>query len=261
MDGIVIIGATQQPESVFHESAALGQSLQRWQRIRPALRTDIAFENGDGLSTVYNRAIDRHAGSADVLLFVHDDLFLNDLFLFERLAAAFESYDVVGIAGSTYLDLSAGHVGWHAASPPEAHAGSVMHPMEDRKEGVFFHLSFGPTPLECLVVDGVFMAMKTSVLKDVRFDEQFTFDFYDLDVCLAARQAGHRVGVAPILTTHLSHGAGLGGERFMRLQERFVRKWLPQGEDIPSPRGVRAALRRHKTGEPRGPKMRKVIRL
>lgn len=251
MNHPVIVSSTTHTEAVFFDATPLGRSIRKLRSALGDVDYDVAFENREGLSTVYNRAIEKWKGRAPgSLLFVHDDVYLNDLFMFDKLEQAFRTYDLVGIAGSSYLDLSAERVGWHASSPARYHAGGVIHPVEDRTDGAFYFHGYGPTPLECLVVDGVFMAVKAETIENVRFDEQFAFDFYDLDFCLSLRRGGWKVGVCPIMITHLSHGASIRSERFLSAQRKFVAKWLPDAEQTAnslwarlSGRGSRAVLK------------------
>ena len=60
--------------------------------------------------------------------------------------------------------------------------------------------------------------------RNVRFDEQFTFDFYDMDFCRTAEQCGLRVGTWPIAITHASLG-GLGTPSWSAAFRRYLEKW------------------------------------
>ena len=59
----------------------------------------------------------------------------------------------------------------------------------------------------------------------ILFDEQFTFDFYDLDFTLQCTLKKLRVGTIPICITHMSHGAGINNERYILLQNKFKEKY------------------------------------
>lgn len=243
MSSFVIVSATQAAEAEFWETRPLGRSLKLLGRGTDCFSADIAFGSTAGLSTVYNRAIERHQNGEGVhLVFVHDDVFLNDVFLFEKLEEGFREYDLIGIAGSTCLNLDNPRVGW-CECPPEFRAGGVIHPVVDRQDGQFYHVCFGTSPKRCLLVDGVFMAVKAGSLGRVRFDEQFTFDYYDMDLCMALHGAGRKIGVLPILITHLSLGAAFGGERHQALQKRFVEKYRRSQAATPKPEGWRGRIR------------------
>lgn len=220
----VIVSATTASRVDFEKNTLLGRSLQKWKPLEEAWELDVTFDNREGLPVVYNRALERweHAAIPHLML-VHDDVLLNDVFLFDKLREGFRRFDLIGIAGATCLDLDRPNIGW-CECPPECRAGGVVHPIQDRQEGDFYFIGFGPAPRSCLVVDGVFMALNLRTLRGVRFDERFAFDFYDLDFCLTVRERGGRIGVMPILLTHLSIGASFGSEQFRRAQTAFLVK-------------------------------------
>ena len=69
------------------------------------------------------------------------------------------------------------------------------------------------------------MAFANNGLK-LRFDEQFQWDFYDIDICLNAYKKGMKVGVEPIILTHGSIGKGLLKPEFLESQRKFLDKWF-----------------------------------
>ena len=46
--------------------------------------------NRNGLSTCYNRILDERAGRDEIVIFVHDDVTIGDLFLREKITTAFD---------------------------------------------------------------------------------------------------------------------------------------------------------------------------
>ncbi len=57
------------------------------------------------------------------------------------------------------------------------------------------------------MLDGLFLAVSMQTLisaKDLRFDEQFDFHFYDLDFCRSAGKKEVSMGTWPISVTHAS---------------------------------------------------------
>ena len=85
---------------------------------------------------------------------------------------------------------------------------------------------FGPPGLECRMLDGVFLAARCQTLLDseVRFDERFAFDFYDVDFCRSAESAGLRMGTWPIAVTHASVGK-FGSPAWRAGLEAYREKW------------------------------------
>jgi hypothetical protein len=204
---LLIVGATRVAPGPFMESMPLGQSMRRMSFDR-RLEARPVFDNRVGLPAVYNRQIseeNRHK----ILLFVHDDIWLDDCFVYDRLQEALEVFDIVGVAGNS-----------RRLPRQPAWAFSTEDPFtrEDRRflSGLIADgdhpfgkpLRYGPTPLACLLLDGVFLAARCATLLDsgVRFDERFTFDFYDIDFCRSAESAGLRMGTWPIAITHASIG-------------------------------------------------------
>ena len=56
-------------------------------------------DNSSPLPTLYNQALDA-AGADDVLVFAHDDLWVDDWWVAKRLEEALAHFDVIGVAGN-----------------------------------------------------------------------------------------------------------------------------------------------------------------
>jgi hypothetical protein len=95
---IDIICGTRLPADEFWARSALGLSLQRLAP-EPRLRPHVFFENGRGLPSIYNERIDA-ADAGPILVFIHDDVWLDDHFFVEHLSAAVQAADVIGVAGN-----------------------------------------------------------------------------------------------------------------------------------------------------------------
>jgi GT2 family glycosyltransferase len=230
--GIALVSATQLPESIFADGTFLGRSLARIPAdLRPELT--IAFANSGsrarGLSEIFNSALDRSDPRTN-LVFLHDDVYLNDWFFAQRVLHALEQFDVVGVAGSVNPDLT--QPSWGLAfdadlnpagpQPGVYGSGAVNH---------FDYLSpqisvYGPTPLKCRLLDGLLIAVKTSAVKaqGVRFDPRFRFHCYDLDFCRSAAEKGLRIGTWPLSITHRSVGSFRSGE-FKKSARLYLEKW------------------------------------
>lgn len=65
------------------------------------------FDNKEGLPKVYNNSIDSDkCRDADIIVFLHSDVIVNDIQLFEKLLAAKErGWDVVGVAGAKGYEI------------------------------------------------------------------------------------------------------------------------------------------------------------
>jgi hypothetical protein len=184
-----------------------------------------AVENKDGLPKVYNRLLDKYKGQYDAVVFIHDDITINDCRVYQKLKKAFDKgMDVVGVAGGRgwmppkEIDKP---VGWNVASRECGTNGFIIHNEGDST----FATSFGPSPARTLTVDGCFIALMNKGL-ELRFDEQFDFNHYDIDLCFQAYKKGLAVGVEPIILTHSSIGKGLLKPEFLESQGKFLDKWF-----------------------------------
>jgi GT2 family glycosyltransferase len=232
-----LVAATELPEALFWEATYLGRSLRR---IPESLRPQTMFAFGNtgkklrGLSEVFNLALDRTDADTNIV-FVHDDVYLHDWFLSERLAEAFERFDVVGLAGSSNPDLS--QPSWGLCFDQNLNASGWQPGVQ--RSGAINHFDYacptvsiyGPTPQPCVLLDGVFLAVRTAALQErqVRFDPRFAFHCYDIDFCRTASEKGLRLGTWPIAITHDSGGA-YGSDAFKRAARAYLDKWA-RGSD------------------------------
>ena len=180
------------------------------------------------MSEAYNDFLDNHKNEFDCVLFIHDDLTINDCQISEKLKDAMDrGWDVVGIAGSKGFSIPnpSQRTGWWSASNAQCGlVGGVLH--HDRGNGQSIYTSYGKSPSPALVVDGCFIAMSCrAIARGLRFDTTFSFHCYDVDLCLTAWQMGLKTGVEPILVTHDSPGLGFMSDGYMNAQQLLVKKW------------------------------------
>lgn len=182
--------------------------------------------NKTAIAKIYNKAIDfAIQEDMDYLVLAHDDVILEQDNIEDKLQRLFETYDVVGVAGGNNCKLQQPPL-WHLMcggfGGGNLH-GAVAHGNETQKQMT----SFGPYPKRVALIDGVFMAMKKKVFKEVRFDEDCPakFHFYDLDFCLEANKKKHKIGVGDIYITHASPGLTEFTEEFSKGAEWFLNKW------------------------------------
>jgi hypothetical protein len=180
--------------------------------------------NREGLSICYNRVLNELAGGGQIIVFVHDDVTISDVYVREKLNDAVSrlGFTVVGLAGSARFDLQLQEAQtlWYR-TPPEHKSGAVEHRWAD---GSDCWMVLGPTPRQCAVLDGLFLAVDAARIGPVRFDEQFAFHFYDIDFCLSAYLAGLTLGTTNVYVNHRSFGS-FESPAFYAMQELFRRKW------------------------------------
>lgn len=203
---VEIVSATRLAETFWTESA-LGRSLMRFDRDK-RIQNRISLENRLGLPDVYNARIDADEPT-DILVFIHDDVWIDDHFFVDRIIEGLKTYDVIGVVGNRRL--TAQQTGWafmddqFTVDDHDNFCGAVAQGAQPFGTVQFL----GPSPAPCQILDGLFLAAKKQTLlrSGVRFDPQFDFHFYDVDFCRTALSKGLKLGTWPIALTHQSGGA------------------------------------------------------
>ena len=224
---INIISATRLSQDAFLAEAPLGASLKRL-AFDKRIHARVAFVNRASLSEIYNLSID-YPKAAEILVFIHDDVWLDDYFFADRIIAGLQNFDVLGIAGNCrrlprqpswcFTGQMSDKFIWDVR---ENLSGAVAH-----GAAPFGRVTnYGPVPAQCELLDGVLLAARRDTLrsKGVRFDPRFDFHFYDLDFCRSARAAGLVLGTGTVALTHLSQDA-FGSADWQRNYEIYLEKW------------------------------------
>lgn len=182
---------------------------------------NIIPNNTTGLPTVYNKVLKDPANKGKIALFVHDDVELEDLFLLEKLLNS--PYSVTGVAGAKTFNKSVATAAWHLAAPRTDYVGEAGH----THNGNVWTTVFGPTKSRALTLDGVFLACRVDdlVAKEVFFDEDFNFHFYDITFCLNANKKNVTCGVLPIRIVHHGLGDSMNSEEWKKSNELFKQKY------------------------------------
>jgi GT2 family glycosyltransferase len=221
---IEIVSATRHNEQSFWNHSPLGISLRRLS-FDVRLEHYITFENQIGIGIIYNRRINS-ISSHDVLVFIHDDVWIDDFFLADHILQGLEQYDIIGIAGNcrrlpnqpawAFIDDKFTWDNKMNLSGAVAHGSAPF--------GMVSY--FGSVPSTCELLDGVLLAARKSILNavDVTFDSIFKFHFYDMDFCRTARQKGLRLGTWHIAITHQS-GGRFGSVEWKNMYANYLRKW------------------------------------
>jgi len=221
---IEVIIATRLSENDFWNTSATALSLRRLEydsRWVPR----VAFENKQGLPDVYNARIS--AGVSDsTIIFMHDDVWIDDNFFFDRIIEGLQVYDVIGVVGNRRripLQPSWIFVDTNFTWDDRANLSGVIAHGKDPFGPIDF---FGSVPADCELMDGVLLAAKKETLtaNGLFFDPQFDFHFYDLDFCRSARQHGLRLGTWPISLTHQSRGVANRGQ-WLQKYHSYIQKW------------------------------------
>lgn len=221
---VEVVSATRLSEQDFWSNSALGISLTRLGD-DDRLITHITYENRCGLPIIYNERIAATNNHA-YLVFIHDDVWIDDYFFIDRVIDGCAHFDIIGVAGNQRrIDNEFSWVFTQNMGVPDTAenlSGSVAH--GSNPFGVVSR--FGVTPAECELLDGVFLAARKSTLQSYQmvFDSTFDFHFYDLDFSRTARENGLRLGTWPICLTHQSGGA-FGSASWTKTLDAYRAKW------------------------------------
>jgi len=224
---VIVIAATRGSREEFLEQP-LGISLARMS-FDTTLQYAVIENNQAGLPVAYNRFLVEEM-RPHALVFMHDDVWIDDVFFSNRIREALETFDVIGVAGNRRL--LPGAPAWHATNDAmewdrEFLSGIVCHGAQPFGAAEVY----GPTPAPAQLLDGVLLAARASALLDagLRFDERFDFHHYDIDFSRQANAAGLRVGIWPIAVTHASPGA-FGTPAWDRSLALYREKWPAAAE-------------------------------
>lgn len=172
----------------------------------------IFAENTKGLPELYNSVLLDDASMNrvdDIIVFLHDDVEVHDIFFYDKLIIAHQKYDIVGLAGATTqrYDMDVPSV-WHLSMAKPSDGRGIVNHYIPYDGGYVNSVFFGPTPATVAVIDGLMISVKRSVLEDkkVSFDETFSFHHYDISFCARATACSISIGVWPIFVIH--HGLG-----------------------------------------------------
>jgi GT2 family glycosyltransferase len=222
---ITIVSATRFDKDRFYVESALGRTLAQTYPSYPT-KAKIYFNNTLPLPICFNDAIAAAADPEEVMVFVHDDVFIVDFFWIDKLLFGFQNFDVLGLAGNTrrlprqpswaFVDDK---LTWDT---PENLSGVVGHGQQFPCQ-----LSiYGQLGKLCKLLDGVLLAVKKSTLDagNICFDERFDFHFYDLDFCRQVEMKNLRMGTIPLGIVHQS-GGNFGSPQWRMGYERYLKKW------------------------------------
>ncbi len=256
---LTFVSATRLTRSEFEASSPLARSLRVLGQLTP-LRLQLAAQNTRPLADVYNAAIQASSGD-EILVFVHDDVAIDDWMTGARLPEALSMFDVVGVAGNRrrqpgqetwYLQPSRMVNGKRCEGPLDIDwlSGAVLHgpqtpstaqqassptAQDPSRASVSSATAqdpgritvYGPAPAAVQLLDGMFLAARGALLKSrgVAFDPQLGFHLYDLDFCRSAQQAGLKLGTWPLALTHASNGTSVRSSAWTTSCALYQRKW------------------------------------
>ncbi|CAB5226396.1 Glycosyltransferase like family [uncultured Caudovirales phage] len=182
-------------------------------------------QNKTGLSEVYNKFLIKNYAQ---ILFVHDDMWIDDAGFLTKLEEGHKQYDIIGLAGGLNPAIKAPAL-WHimcGGFHGNNLRGFAGHYLPD---GITTSITnFGPSPARVAIIDGAFMSVNVNKIKEVNwmFNENYTFHHYDISSCIDANKKKLKIGVVPILSYHNSPGLrDINDKTFVANQTKFLQEY------------------------------------
>jgi hypothetical protein len=191
--------------------------------LKNEVKVKIHFNNKEPLPVIYNQYLTKNTlKNHDIVVFAHDDLYVDDLKIKGKLDLASNGLDIIGLAGCLNPKIKKPAL-WHLMSDQKDWRGYVAHTTV--KEGVINMTSFGPTPSRVAIIDGLFIGVNLKTVLDTewKFNENFSFHHYDIASCLDANRLKLKVGVIPVNVVHDSPGLeDYNEESYQESEKKFL---------------------------------------
>jgi glycosyltransferase involved in cell wall biosynthesis len=178
------------------------------------------INNGEkSLSQVYNEILEE--SKTDIVVLVHDDIYFDTTSWYYKIKSHFEEsdYGILGVAGTT--EMSQTGRWWDSRRKM---IGVVNHESGGKKWTSKYSDEFGKSIKQTILVDGLFIALSKSRIKN-NFDEEFKgFHFYDIGFCFRNHLDGVKIGV--ITNVRITHKSiGQTNEQWEENRQFFVEKY------------------------------------
>lgn len=184
-------------------------------------------EKHNSMFSKYNLGIEMaNPQDDDILVFIHEDVKILDENFCKKLELVFNKKPDVGLVGLIGTTSFPEAGGWWLCDH-SLHRGALIQGKPGTSGKETFHMVRKKGYFEDLVsVDGFCFAVRGSVLKDLKFDEETypeAFHFYDVDFCFSILEKGWDIATCDILLEHASEGPL--PESWFKNKERFLNKW------------------------------------
>ena len=225
---IRMVVATRVASQDFYTRTAIGRSLNLYRNISKNLELRVYPENTRGLSEIYNLEIDASIERPAILVFIHDDVHLCDFWWAEEIINGLDRFALLGLCGNKIR--FPGQPTWNCARDlkgpdQEGNLSGIVGSGRSFPDAVVM-MNFGPSCCEVKLLDGLFLAARSSTLLDhgIRFDERLRFHFYDLDICRQFEIANLKMGTWRISMVHESGGM-FGTPDWQESYVHYFSKW------------------------------------
>lgn len=209
----------------FYKNSLFGRWFSLTERVDVDI--DLYANNVEGLPKIYNESISKIIEDDVILIFIHDDVFILDLYWDVKIRQSLDKFDLVGVAGSTIFS---------ELQPAWCVKNVDLEWIENKfLRGRIYHgnslenlciSDFNILTGEVKIIDGVFIAVKSKTLREVgiAFDERFKFHMYDTDFCRSADNLMLKIGVCDISLMHSS--AGVVDDNWRNAYNVYYSKWF-----------------------------------
>ena len=214
---IAVVSPKSAIEDTFFHKSSINYDLD--------FKRSYVLNNKEPLTKVYNKILkESYNEKVDILIFVHDDVYINCRDFILRVKDAAQKYTVFGLAGTSSLTIKEPAL-WHLMGTRETLKGCVAHGLT--KEN-YVYTSFGPLNEQVLMIDGVFIGINLNTLpKNITFDENIPsrFHYYDLVFSFDCSLDKLKVGVVDIPIIHNSPGLRDMNQEWKDGQAYFLKKY------------------------------------
>ena len=178
------------------------------------------INNGEkSLSQVYNEILEE--SKTDIVVLCHDDIYFDTTSWYYKIKSHFEEtdYGILGVAGTTEMPQTGRW--WDSRRKM---IGVVNHESGGKKWTSKYSDEFGKSIKQTILVDGLFIALSKTRIKN-NFDEEFKgFHFYDIGFCFRNHLDGVKIGV--ITNVRITHKSiGQTNEQWEENRQFFIEKY------------------------------------
>jgi hypothetical protein len=165
----------------------------------------LPYENYNqySLSEIYNKGLNE--SKYDIVLFCHNDIVFETKNWGKKLLSIFEKnpeFGIIGLAGSPVMPSSG--MWWEDMSKM---VGIVNHEHEGKKWESKYSPSLGEKIEKTVIVDGLFIAINKTKIKETFDEEVKGFHMYDINFCFRNHLKDVNIGVTTLIrVTHKSIG-------------------------------------------------------
>lgn len=189
--------------------------------------------NKQSLSKVYNSYLKQfriERDKTDFIVFMHADVEVDISRLVLHVDKCKDKYDVIGLCGTSVMNVSQSPLNWWTASnfTPEAKWGCVTHGELGNQKSFFSSHHPEVKDHEVACIDGLCIIFGSkAITSDIKFDEQFLFDCYDTDISLqAVLKYKFKLGViVEESLKHYSVGRSILTDDFLLHEIDLRKKW------------------------------------